>query len=128
MRGRFRFLMPCLLLPACAAALGNGPASRDQQAAEPVWAALVAGDDDQVAARLARAPREADGERPRDLASWLADASLAFERGVGPRAIDSYLAVLEGADAVGTTDASVMAAMATGRLGTLLDEHPGPET
>ena len=85
-----------------------------------VWEALGRGDDE-GARKLIDSARGGGGDTA-TLA--LADGALAFERGEVGRAIASYLAVLEGA----ATDESSLAAMAAGRLATLLEEHPGPDT
>jgi len=96
-----------------------------------VWALLVAGDD-RAAEAAAAAGLAVD---PRDRLTRLADASLAFERGDSQRAIASYLALLEAAGGGATFDpggtdgaaGAEMAALAAGRLGTLLEEHGGSE-
>jgi len=94
---------------------------------DAVWQALGNGDDDAAAKLLAPAgvPARTDGRATATGAALaLADASLAFERGDVGHAMHAYLAVL---DAAGP-DQSPLAAMAAGRLATLLDEHPGPDT
>ncbi|HEY8925248.1 MAG TPA: hypothetical protein VIU64_12760, partial [Polyangia bacterium] len=65
--------------------------SSSAESGAKVWSLLVAGDD--------RAAEAAAAAAPRDRFTLLADASLAFERGDGPRAISSYLALLEVAGA-----------------------------
>ena len=110
------------------------PADRSSTAAggaTKVWALLVAGDDRAAEAAAAAGVAAA----PHDRLTRLADASLAFERGDSPRAIASYLALLEAASAGAALDLaradaaaeSEMAALAAGRLGTLLEEHGGSE-
>lgn len=114
--------------PLFAVALAACAGSRAQQRADGVsaggpeaqiWQALGNGDDD-GAAQLLAAARAADAGTA---AAALAEASLAFERGDVGRAIASYQVVLDRAGA----DQSVLAAMAAGRLATLLEEHPGPD-
>lgn len=120
-----------LLLLLVAAAGCAGP--RGQQRAEvapalagtegAIWQALAEGDDAGAAKLLTVA--SAGAIRPeRGVALSLAAASLAFERGDVSGAISGYLAVLDQAG----SDESVLAVMAAGRLATLLEEHPGPDS
>ncbi len=87
------------------------------------WEALVHGRDSAAVSsfrtRLAKAPA--------DVLALFGDASLAFERGDNPRALASYLALLERAATDPDRFAPLLAAMAVGRIATLLDEHAGPE-
>lgn len=124
-------LGPALVAWGMGALLGCGGPFANQTArrlavateSEPVWAALGEGRDDD-AERLS-APRT--GSAAMDVSLAFADACLAFERGDVLRAISAYLAVLEAARPGATSPASSWAAMAAGRLGTLLEEHPGPD-
>ena len=88
-----------------------------------VWQALGNGDDTAAEKLLAQGNGGAGLAARGGAALSLAEASLAFEHGDVGRAIGAYLAVLEAAG----PDQSLLAAMAAGRLATLLDEHPGPE-
>jgi len=108
---------------------GSLPAATRPETA--VWQALGDGEDDAAEHLLAQARASGAGHAGtpgtgggrEDAALALADASLAFERGDVGRAIAAYLTVL---DAAGTEQSS-LAAMAAGRLATLLEEHPGPD-
>ncbi len=112
-------------LLGCASSLANqaGPGWSTVTDAERVWAALAEGRDDDAQTLLDQRPPTAIA----DVSTSFGEATLAFERGDVPRALSAYLAVLESAPAIATSSSSLFAAMAAGRVGTLLEEYPGPD-
>ena len=112
------------LAVGCAGRLGPSRASEVPVAVESDlgWRALVEGRDGDAASHFRARLAQDSG----DVLALFGDASLAFERGDSARAIGSYVALLERAASAPDQLSPVLASMATGRVFTLLDEHPGP--
>jgi tetratricopeptide (TPR) repeat protein len=102
-----------------------GGASASAAAADDGWRDLIDGRSERAAAAFERRL----AAQPNDRLARFGRATLAFERGDGPRALDDYTAVLEGAAADGEAagDAAgpaLLAPVAALRAGELLEEVP----
>jgi tetratricopeptide (TPR) repeat protein len=96
-----------------------GPAADDGDGLA-AWQALAGGDRARAQALADRALARA----PRDLPALAARATIAFERGDGPAAMDGYTAAIEAARAAGADDvwAALLAPLAAGRVLGLYDD------
>jgi tetratricopeptide (TPR) repeat protein len=114
------FIAACAVPPPAVRARRPPVASDDLMG----WRALGMGRDDSAASSF-QVRLAAD---PGDVLALFGDASLAFERGDGARALASYVALLERAATAPDDWTPLLASMAAGRVATLLGEYGGSDS